>query len=415
MSRRRIDLIAPPFAGHLHPLLAIGRALAADHDVRVLSTAGAMPRIAAAGLQGRAILPGGDEALRAIVDPPHAIGSNPVRLHRQFQGALRLLTELHDELQQLYRRDPPALQLTDFTLPVAGSVAVAAGIPWWTTLPAPCVLESPTGPPAYLGGLRPATSSWRRLQHAGGRQMIRCFKRAVFGLYRRRIRAAGVSQLYRADGAEAIYSPSCILAMALPELEFARSWPLALRFVGPMLFTPPHHRPLPEPPFVAGRKHVLVTLGTHLRWRKDALAATVRAVAAARPDIGFHFTDGDVQRAASEPEGNFARLPFVDYDRFLGRYDAIVHHGGAGVLHHTLAHGKPAVVLPTDYDQFDHAARLEAAGVAVWLRRANGLGAAIDRVLADEALQANCRRFTARIDVAAGLEQVRELVRRQFG
>ncbi|MCU0862500.1 MAG: glycosyl transferase [Planctomycetes bacterium] len=414
MSRRRIDLVSPPFAGHLHPMLAIGRALAVDHDIRVLSTAGAMSRVAAAGLQGRAILPGGDDALRAIVDPPHAIGSNPVRLHRQFQGALRLLTRLHDELHELYRHEPPELQLVDFTLPVAGSVAVQAGIPWWTTLPAPCVLESRDGPPSYLGGLRPGTSFWRRLQHTVGRRLIRGFKRSVFWLYRARIRGAGVAQLYRDDGEEAIYSPTCILAMASPELEFARRWPPALRFVGPMLYTPPHPLTLSEPPFVDGRKHVLVTLGTHLGWRKDAFAASVRAVAAVRQGIEFHFTDGDTRRTGSERVANFARLPFVDYDRFVGRYDAIVHHGGAGVLHHTLAHGKPAVVFPCDYDQFDHAARLEAAGVAVWLRRPDGLGSAIDRVLVDDAMQANCRRFAARIDVAAGLEQVRELVRRHF-
>jgi UDP:flavonoid glycosyltransferase YjiC (YdhE family) len=414
LTRRRIDLVAPPFAGHLHPLLAIGRALANEHDVRVLSTAGAMARVAAAGLRGVAILPGGDEELRAIVDPPHAIGSNPIRLHRQFQGALHLLTRLHDELQALYRRDPPELQLTDFTLPVAGSVAAQAGVPWWTALPAPCVLESAEGPPSYLGGLRPASSVWRRLQHGAGRRLIRGFKRSVFWLYRRRIRGTGVARLYRDDGEEAIYSPSCILAMASPELEFARRWPPALRFVGPMLYTPPQPQPLPEPPFVDGRQHVLVTLGTHLGWRKDSFAAAVRAVAAARPGIEFHFTDGDIRRTGIDRVANFARLPFVDYDRFVGRYDAIVHHGGAGVLHHTLAHGKPAVVVPCDYDQFDHAARLEAAGVAVWLRRVADLGAAIDRVLADDTMRADCRRFAARIDVAAGLEQVRELVRRQF-
>ncbi|AAW75268.1 glycosyltransferase [Xanthomonas oryzae pv. oryzae KACC 10331] len=37
-QRMRIDLIAPPYSGHLHPVLAIAQQLAAQHDVHVIST-----------------------------------------------------------------------------------------------------------------------------------------------------------------------------------------------------------------------------------------------------------------------------------------------------------------------------------------------------------------------------------------
>jgi UDP:flavonoid glycosyltransferase YjiC (YdhE family) len=42
-------------------------------------------------------------------------------------------------------------------------------------------------------------------------------------------------------------------------------------------------------------------------------------------------------------------------------------------------------VLPTDYDQFDHAARLQAAGVALRLRHAREVADALPRVLSGEA------------------------------
>lgn len=390
-GRRRIELLAPPFSGHLHPLLAIGRALATEHDVCVLSTAPVQPQVAAAGLRGEVLLAGIDAELRRIVDPPYAVGHHPLRLHRQFQAALDVLLRLHEELLLRYRGERPDLLIADFTLPVAGAAAEACGVPWWTSLPSPCVMETPDGPPAYFGGLRPARGLVDRLHHAVARVLVRTFKRGVFGLYRRRISATGIRALYRADGSEAVYSSRCVLALGLRELEFERGWPPAVRFLGPMLYTPPcAHAP---PPFAAGRRHVLVTLGTHLRWVKDAAAARARALAAELPDVSVHFSDGDVHTAQAATEGNFHRASFVDYASHLARYDLVVHHGGAGVMYHCLAAGRPAIVHPHDYDQFDHAARLEAAGAGLWLRRSVDLPKLVRRALDDVALAAGARRL----------------------
>src|SRR6185295_13435819 len=148
----------------------------------------------------------------------------------------------------------------------------------------------------------------------------------------------------------------------VPELEFPRNLPGAVELISPVLYTPPTETP--EPPFREGRPAVLVTLGTHLPWRKDALAEAVRAAALALPELDFHFTDGRVESDRRESVGNFHRLGYVSYARDLARYALVVHHAGAGVLFHTLRAGLPALVLPIDYDQFDHAARLEAGGVA---------------------------------------------------
>ena len=79
---------------------------------------------------------------------------------------------------------------------------------------------------------------------------------------------------------------------------------------------------------------------------------------------------------------NFQRLPFIHYG-LLPRYDLVVHHAGAGILNETIAAGLPAIVLPIDYDQFDNAARLRAAGLAVGLRSLTDLPRAVERALAD--------------------------------
>jgi hypothetical protein len=55
--------------------------------------------------------------------------------------------------------------------------------------------------------------------------------------------------------------------------------------------------------------------------------------------------------------------PFVPYTRDLAAFDAVVHHGGAGITYAAILHGKPSLVVPHDYDQFDFAARIEHHGL----------------------------------------------------
>ncbi|GMV29710.1 MAG: hypothetical protein AMXMBFR59_18350 [Rhodanobacteraceae bacterium] len=412
MKRPRIALVAPPFSGHLHPLLGIGRALLAHAEVRVLSSAAAQPAIAAAGLEGQVLLAGCDAAIAAIADPPRRAGSHPLRLHAQLRANLALMQRFRDELDAHLREWQPQLVIADFTVPVAGAVARALQIPWWTSLPSPCVIEAAGGPPAYLGGWKPRDDAIGRARDALGRFAVRAFKRSVGFLYRKQLTALGFDSLYRRDGSEAVYSDDCILALGLREFEFEREWPAALMFTGPVLYTPPHAGT--SPCFVAGRRHVLVTLGTHLRTHKPAAIAAVRTAAAALPDIEFHFTHGDAGDACHERNGNFQELAYVSYERDLPHYDLVVHHGGAGILYRCLSLGLPALVMPLDYDQFDHAARLESAGAARRLRTLRELPQAVVAVLADEAMHMRCRALRHRLAAESTEARIADAVRERL-
>jgi UDP:flavonoid glycosyltransferase YjiC (YdhE family) len=93
---------------------------------------------------------------------------------------------------------------------------------------------------------------------------------------------------------------------------------------------------------------------------------------------------------------------------------AVLHHGGAGVMWECLRAGVPALVLPKDYDQFDHAARLDAAGVALRLRHARDIAPALQRVLdGDAALRAD--RFVDDLRPGRAEAQVLSLVRARLG
>lgn len=388
MSRKKVCLIAPPFSGHLHPLLGIGEGLREVAEVTVLSTPGAA---AECGLPFHSILAQHERAVWAIAEPGKDVKSNPLLLYRQLKANIALLGDLRAELDAFFTTHKPDLVIADFTVPVAGHAALAQGIPWWTTLGSPCVFETPDGPPAYCGGLAPASTMWQKMAHALLRRATRGFKRTMGWLFRKELRAIGFPGIYRADGSEAVYSPQRILALGIPEIEFPCSYPPHFQFVGPALHTPRDDSPAPH--FCNdGRPHVLVTLGTHLPHAKAALAESVQKMARRHPEIVFHFTHGRKDAAAKAPPiPNYQEHAHVSYAQHLPRYALVVHHAGAGILNHCLRHGIPSVVIPQDYDQFDNAARLVAHGLALRARSMADLEEAVLRALRDRELQARCR------------------------
>lgn len=410
-----IDVVAPPMRGHLHPALGIARALATEHEVRVFSTAGAQADIAAAGLTGIAILngdgpDGGDARIDAITSPEAPVRGNPRKLIEEFRASLAIQADFQSELRTAWGSRRPDLVIADYVIPSVGPAAEALGIPWWTGHSSPCVIEGRSGPPAYVGGWSPGVGPLGRLRDAAARRGVRAFKRTAFQLARRRLRELGFTAPYRADGSEATYSPDVILAQMPAGLEFERSLPASVVWVGPLLYTPPTDAA--EPPFVEGRRHVLVTAGTHLAWHKQQLVAAAEATARRLPDVEIHVSLGrtDASPVASEVP-NLTVLPYVSYARDLDRYDLVAHHGGSGVLNQTLAASLPSVVTPVDYDQFDHAARLVAAGVALRADRLDDLGERIAEAVHRPDLAETARGFASEIAERPAGDAILALVR----
>lgn len=394
MKRPKVFLVGPPFSGHLHPLLGIGIGLQSVADVTLLSTPGGVATSEASGLAGRAILGEHEKAIWEIAEPGQHVKANPLLLYRQIKANVALLAGLKRELDAIFRIEKPDLVIADFTVPVAGLAAQQQGLRWWSTLPSPCVFETPDGPPAYFGGLRPATNALKHVQHALGRVATRFFKRSMWWLFQRSLVELGFPGIYRADGSERVYSPDRILALGVPEIEFPRCYPPHFHWMGPVLFTPPEHRPAPA--FADdGRPHVLVTLGTHLPHAKAHLAKVIGEIASRHPQVVFHFSHGKAGADKYRAEGNFHEYAFISYTSHLPKYDLIVHHAGAGVLHHALSQGKPSVVHPLDFDQFDNAARLVSAGLALQARKPADLEPSILRALRDKPLHDRCHQMSA--------------------
>jgi UDP:flavonoid glycosyltransferase YjiC (YdhE family) len=93
---------------------------------------------------------------------------------------------------------------------------------------------------------------------------------------------------------------------------------------------------------------------------------------------------------------------FVPQAHVLPRAAAVVSHGGSGTTLGALAQGLPLVLVPQAADQFDNAARAEAAGAAVVLRPGNvtaeSVRAALGRVLGEPSFAEAARAIAAEIE-----------------
>lgn len=373
----RLALVAPPFAGHLYPLLQLG--LAARHagfDVSVVTGANKAAAARALGFETHALqsIPAG--ALEQIANTGVPVGSHPARLLQQFRANLALLPAIQSELRQLWRARPPAIVAADSVAPVAGFVAGELRIPWITTIATPFAIENRRGIPAYCGGWRPGGLPGRDL---AGRAAIRAFKRLVALRFRREFAALGGPFPYRPDGTERIYSDRAILGFGIEEMEFPRDWPACFEMIGPVVGCPP------APPVdYPAAPSVLVTVGTHLHWAKRRLVADVVTLAARFPDHNFVVSlGGDGESARRAP--NVHVKPFVPYERDLPNFTAVLHHGGAGITYAAVLAGIPAVVVPHDYDQFDYAARIEHFGLGRRARSIVAAAPALESVLSQPA------------------------------
>jgi len=100
---------------------------------------------------------------------------------------------------------------------------------------------------------------------------------------------------------------------------------------------------------------------------------------------------------------------FVPQAHVLPRSAAVVSHGGSGTTLGALAHGLPLVLVPQAADQFDNAARAEAAGAAVVLRpgevTAESVRAALGRVLGEPAFAEAARKIQGEIQEMATAEE----------
>ena len=375
----RVLFIAPPFAGHLDRMVPLMQAAeGAGHAVKVLTGHARLAFLALQGIEAAAppSLPLG--ALEHVAEGFGRIDGRPLAGLAQLRANLALVGPLIQDLCEEIDQWRADVLVADSVALMAGPAAMRSGIPWITTLASPLSLYTPAGTPAFCGGWSPPRGWPGRLRDSLGRLGHRALREAVFALVRRQL-PAELRRPFRADGAEAIYSPHAILGLGMAELEFPRAWPPAFEMIGPLASAPSLDPGLDLPP---ARRRIFATLGTHLPWARARWRAGLEDLAQARPDWLIVASEGRMEgdATARDASPNLRLVPRLCYARDLPLFDAVIHHGGTGIACSAIAAGLPSLVVPHDFDQFDMAARIEWHGLGLRARSLTGAAPKLDRL-----------------------------------
>jgi len=111
---------------------------------------------------------------------------------------------------------------------------------------------------------------------------------------------------------------------------------------------------------------------------------------------------------------NMTGAEFLPQTSILPQVDLVITHGGNNTVTECLHFGRPMVVLPLFWDQYDNAQRVEECGLGVRLDTYGHTGAelvgAMDRLLADADLAGRLTAIGERLQQARGTERAADLI-----
>ena len=388
MKKIKIDVVVLPLSGHLYPTLNLLAPLLQNpqYEIRLLTGPQKKAVAEAVGFQVLPILEGHVKEFEKAANNKEQLGI--ISAYRQLSASLDLINLVSDQLIQEWTNHRPDIAIVDFITLSGGLVAEQMGIPWITTMATQFAIETTEGPPCFFGGMGTPRNSWQVSVQFLGRKATRLVKRIVSFSFRDRLKRYNF-KLYNQLGHETIYSPYSILGIGMKEVELKKGFPEHYKWVGPSgaSVEAGEDYPLDLSPFME-RKKVLMTCGTQLAWAKENLIYQATQLAKAHPDCHFFVTRG-VGGEAFQCENlmeNLSVVSYLPYKEYIPQMDYVIHHGGAGIFYQCIIYGKPALILPHDYDQFDYAVRGVEAGVAFTAKRDNSkvIEQAFDSLLAKE-------------------------------
>lgn len=349
--------------GDLHPYIAMGRALKErGHAVLLASSGDYEAAVSHAGLDFAAVPPRLDE-----------LGDRARMARRTFHprlGTRRLLQEwVYPFLDAAHAALDQAAAGVDLIVghPLTFAVPMVAqrrGVPWLSTVLAPMSFLSRHDPPRMA--LDVLCWAQRRgpwvydLMMSGVRRNVWSWEAPLRGFRARHGLATDQIMVF-----EGQFSPHGTLALfdrvlAAPQPD----WPVSTHLCGAAL----HDRfdgaaDLTDAErFLAGGEPPLVfALGSAAVWMGQDYFKAAAEAAAGLGRRAVLLTGQPVQ--ASLPPGIRA-FDYLPYSSIFARAAVVVHQAGVGTLSQALRSGRPQLITPVGFDQYDNAARAAQLGVA---------------------------------------------------
>ncbi len=290
---------------------------------------------------------------------------------------------------------------------VAYPAIEASGRPWVRIVSCnPLELKDPALPPVFSGYSADDTSGWDEFRAEHRRTHLPMWE--DFDEFVRTRGAPGLPDL------EFIHESAYLNLYVFPaEVDYARSVPLA----------PTWHRlecsvreteaewEVPEQLADGPGRLLYLSLGSLgsadvelLQRLVDIFAATpYRLIVSKGP-----------QHELLQLADNMVGEEFLPQTKVLPQIELVITHGGNNTTTESLYFGKPMVVLPLFWDQYDNAQRVDELGfgcrLAPYTCTAEELTGAIDALLADRALAARLETVSARVRSEPGTVRAADLI-----
>ena len=417
-----------PFAGHVHPGLAIACALRARSHEVAFYTGGAVR--AAVEREGFKFFPFQkvDEervSLLAASEFPyspsrwHAV-RNAGRLQARFrEWLLDTIPQAVDDIDAVSAEWRPDVLICDlaFWSPIlvfheARRIPVAV-----MSVLAACILPGPDAPFWGRGARRPRNARMRlksRLQNRALRWLSVGFRANVSRMRKR----YGLPAL-RCSVTEFAGKMPLYLVPSSPEYDYQRrDLPPSVHYVGPCLWDKPSNSSPPEwlDRLPNGRPLIYVTEATLGTTEPFLLKAALIALKDLPVEVVM--TTG---KQRNPDELGFGAIPrnvrleaYVPQSDLLPKTAVMVTLGGSGGVLAALAAGVPLVIVPTEWDRPENAQRVVEAGAGLRLApnrcTPERLRAAVERVLNEPAFRENAQRLARAFARYGGPAQAAQLL-----
>ncbi len=120
------------------------------------------------------------------------------------------------------------------------------------------------------------------------------------------------------------------------------------------------------------------------------------------------------QHAELDLADNMTGAEFLPQASILPQVDLVITHGGNNTVTESLYYGKPMVLLPLFWDQYDNAQRIDETGygrrLSTYGHEPDELRQAVDDLLADSALNAKLAKLSAHLQSNPGTERAADLL-----
>jgi len=318
-----------------------------------------------------------------------------------FQALVDGSKYVHDRLLEIFDELEPAVIVEDNV--VSFPALQASGRPWVRIMSCnPAEMKDPAVPPVFSGYPSNDGSGWAEYWDE--------YRRAHAELH------ADFDEFCRSHGAPPLpeldfmhESPYLNLHLYPAEVDYARE-----RALGPIwhnLEASVRTTDAPWEPPPGERPLVYLSLGSLGSADVDLMRTLIASLADAPYRV---VVSKGPQHDQLELADNMVGEEFLPQTSVLPRVDVVITHGGNNTVTECLWFGKPMVVLPLFWDQYDNAQRIHETGFGIRLgtytHEPEELTQAIEKLLADESAKQRLSEVSGRLQQRPGTEKAADLI-----